>query len=396
MMKNSIRFARRIATIQPSFIREILKAAGNEAVISFAGGLPNQDYFPNEALAEISAKLMKQQPYEMLQYGQSEGELALRQSISNRYRERHQLDVPVDNIIITSGSQQGFDLIAKVLLDKGDAVVIESPGYLGAIQSLSFYQPRFLPVTMNADGMDTQKLEWALAENPKLVYTVPSFQNPTGFSYSEQTRRTMAGLIRGRGCLLVEDDPYGDIRFEGETTTSFYNLLPEQTILLGSFSKTIAPGLRTGWIVAPEAMTGRLLIAKQAVDLHSNRLSQHTIHDFINDHRFEPHLHRLCEAYHRRYKLMGERIDQLFGNAVKRSSPRGGMFVWLEFQDCVDTMKLFELAAAQGVVFVPGAPFYIDQTTRSTARLNFSACDPREIETGLERLYRAFESYPVV
>ncbi len=392
-MIDSHLFARRVENTKPSFIREILKAASNKATISFAGGLPNENYFPSEALADIAANLMTRRPYEMLQYGQSEGELELRQTISNRYREIHNLDVPVDNILITNGSQQGFDLVGKVLLNEGDGVVIESPGYLGAIQSFGFYQPYFLPVTVDKCGMDTLELEKAMAANPKLIYTVPNFQNPTGFSYSEQTRQSIAKLIRGRDCVLIEDDPYGEIRFEGEPTTSFYQLLPEQTILLGSFSKTIAPGLRTGWIVAPADVIKRLLIAKQASDLHSNRLSQHMIHRFLNDQRFAGHINTLRDAYHQRCQLMCDQLDELFGNAIKRSNPQGGMFIWLEFDNHVDTMKLFELASAQAVVFVPGAPFYIDQPVCSTARLNFSSCDPMEIERGIEGLFRAFENY---
>lgn len=392
-MQNNIQFAQRMAAAKPSFIREILKAASNESIISFAGGLPNKDYFPTDTLAEISARLMQQRPIELLQYGQSEGELALRETISKRYRELHQLDVPVDNILITNGSQQGFDLIAKVLLDEGDRVIIESPGYLGAIQALTFYQPQFLPVAVDADGMDLEQFEAALAIKPKLIYTVPNFQNPTGFSYGEQTRQAMADLVRGGKSILIEDDPYGEVRFEGEPSSSFYRLLPDQTILLGSFSKTIAPGLRTGWIVAPSAMIDQLLIAKQGSDLHSNRFGQHLINDFLNDSRFDSHLAQLCDGYHQRCRLMCDKIDQLFGNAVKRSSPQGGMFVWLEFDDRIDTLRLFELASEQGVVFVPGAPFYIEQKARSTARLNFSACSAEQIETGLNRLYKAFDAY---
>ncbi len=382
-----------MASIQPSFIREILKAADNESMISFAGGLPNRDYFPRQAMAEISAQLMKERPYDLLQYGQSEGEIGLRETIARRYREQHQLEVPVENIIITNGSQQGFDLIGKVLLDEGDGVVIESPGYLGAIQSLMFYQPNFLPVPINTRGMDTGLLEKTLSSNPKFIYTVPNFQNPTGYSYSEVTRQKIARLLRHKQCHLIEDDPYGDIRFDGQAATSFYKLLPEQTILLGSFSKTIAPGLRTGWIVAPSAMINQLTIAKQGSDLHSNRPGQHIIDTFLNDNRFNQHLIRLREAYQHRCELMCKRLDELFGNAINRSDPQGGMFIWLDFEARIDTMRLFELSLSQDVVFVPGQPFYTDQGERSTARLNFSACSHEQIETGLQRLYQAFNAY---
>ncbi len=393
MINDSAQFAKRMAAIKPSFIREILKAADDKSIISFAGGLPNRDYFPRQAIAEISTRLMEERPFDLLQYGQSEGETGLRETIARRYREMHQLEVPLENIIITNGSQQGFDLIGKVLLDEGDGVVIESPGYLGATQSLAFYQPNFLPVPINANGMDIEQLRQALPSKPKLIYTVPNFQNPTGFSYSEVTRQEIARLLKNKPCLLIEDDPYGDIRFGGQAATSFYKLLPEQTILLGSFSKTIAPGLRTGWIVAPTTMISQLLIAKQGSDLHSNRLSQHIIDGFLNDERLTQHLSRIREAYQSRCELMCKQLDMLFGDTIIRSSPQGGMFIWLEFEPTVDAMRLFDLARSLGVVFVPGQPFYCEPARRSTARLNFSSSNAEQIETGLQRLYKAFEAY---
>ncbi|MCP3688404.1 MAG: PLP-dependent aminotransferase family protein, partial [Gammaproteobacteria bacterium] len=226
-------YARRMASIQPSFIREILKAAEDPKVISFAGGLPNADYFPAQAMGEISSRLFTSRSVDILQYGQTEGELELREYISRLYRQRHQLDVPADNILITNGSQQAFDLIGKVLIDEGDGVVIESPGYLGAIQSLMIYQPRFLPVALEQNGMQLAEFEAAMAARPKLVYSVPNFQNPTGYSYDTETREGMARLIQQQHCLIVEDDPYGEIRFGGEPEPSFYRYLPEQTLLLG-------------------------------------------------------------------------------------------------------------------------------------------------------------------
>ncbi len=390
-MENSIQFARRIATIQPSFIREILKAADNDSVISFAGGLPNAEYFPDQALAELASNIMTERPQDVLQYGQTEGEIELRQHISDQYRLRHQIDVPVENILITNGSQQAFDLIGKVLLDEGDRVIIESPGYLGAIQSLMIYQPQFLPVAIEQNGLNLDAFETALSANPKLVYSVPNFQNPTGFSYDAETRETMASQIRNRPCLIIEDDPYGDIRFEGQPAPSFYHYLPEQTLLLGSFSKIIAPGLRVGWMVAPPAIMQKLIIAKQAADLHTSRLSQHLILAFLRDDRFEPHLQRLCNAYDQRCQLMGDKLDELFGSDVRRSRPQGGMFMWLEFAKQFDTMELFREASELGVVFVPGQPFYTDQDSNHCARLNFSCSSLNQIDQGLALLHQAYQ-----
>jgi len=392
----SVTFSKRLASLQPSFIREILKASNNPDIISFAGGLPNDEYFPAQRLSEISSRLIKEQPQNILQYGQTEGEFELREYIAKSYRDRFQLDVCADNILITNGSQQAFDLIGKVLIDRGDKVIIESPAYLGAIQSLSIYQPQFLPVTINEQGMDLEQFKTAMTNKPKLVYTVPNFQNPTGYSYNTETREGMSSCMRESNCLIIEDDPYGELRFQGQAAPSFYHYLPEQTLLLGSFSKIIAPGLRIGWIVAPTTVMRHLVIAKQAADLHSSRLSQRLILAYLQDTDFQPHLARLREVYHQRCSTMGEIIDRLFGEEVKRSQPLGGMFMWLDFTRQVDTMILFKLAAELGVVFVPGQPFYTNSKVRHGARLNFSASSLAQIEQGLDSLYRAYRRYPIL
>ena len=392
-MASEFTLAKRMSAIQPSFIRDILKAADDPEVISFAGGLPNRDYFPGDALADHTARLMRDNPVQMLQYGQSEGELALREKIAERYWQNQQLNIDVEDILITNGSQQAIDLVSKVLLDVGDRVVIEAPGYLGAIQSLMFYQPEFLPVTINQEGMDLDGFAQALEQKPKLIYTVPNFQNPTGYSYSESTRQAMVEKIRHENCLLIEDDPYGEVRFKGEQPRSFYHYLPEQVVLMGSFSKVIAPGLRVGWIVAPKAIAKKLLVAKQAADLHTNRLSQHLILAYLNSGDYEPHLARLCLGYQHRSEWMGVSLDRLLGPHIQRTQPEGGMFLWIEFADAIDTVELFTEAANQGVVFVPAQPFYRDQQPRHAARLNFSSPDRQQIEAGVLRLSQAFERY---
>ncbi len=385
--------ARRMVSIQPSFIREILKAAEDPKVISFAGGLPNADYFPVQALGEISSHLFSQRAGDILQYGQTEGEVELREAIAEFYHRRHQLDVPVDSILITNGSQQAFDLIGKVLIDEGDQVVIESPAYLGAIQSLMIYQPRFLPVTLEQNGMRLTEFETAMAASPKLIYSVPDFQNPTGFSYDTETRERMAQLIQQHDCLIVEDNPYGEIRFAGKPSPSFYHYLPGQTLLLGSFSKIVAPGLRLGWMVAPAPIMQKLVIAKQAADLHTSRLSQHMVLAFMQDERYQIHIERLIKAYQQRSELMGITLDNLFGDAIQRSQPQGGMFMWLKFAEHIDSMVLLKKASELGVVFVPGQPFYTEPTTSACARLNFSCSSLPQIEHGIRLLHQAYKNY---
>lgn len=392
-----MKFSDRILAIKPSFIREILKASAKPGIVSFAGGLPDKDYFPCQTLAEITARLMNTEAREILQYGQSEGEYNLRRQISQRYRDQHQMDVPVENILITNGSQQGFDLIGKILINANDGVVIETPAYLGAIQALMMYQPKFLPVPIEADGLNIECLQQTMAARPKIVYTVPSFQNPTGFSYSTTNRQAIVDLVRDRQCLIVEDDPYGEIRFEGKAVPSFYHYLPDQTILLGSFSKIISPGLRVGWMVAPTAIMDKLLIAKQASDLHTSRLSQCIVAEYMAEGHLAKHIETLCAVYGERCRIMGSLLDGLFGDAIERSSPQGGMFMWVKFRQLVDTMALFEKAYEQGVAFVPGQPFYTSVEssvkTHHSLRLNFSNTGLDTLQTGLQRLADSYHEF---
>ena len=240
-------FSDRIADVPRSFIREILKVALDPAVISFAGGLPNRQLFPTGELKAATNKVFEIHGNDVFQYSNSEGYLKLREYIAERYRQKRKLEIPVEDILITSGSQQGLDLLGKIFLNKGDSVVLEEPGYLGAIQAFSIYKPKFLPITVSEQGMDTQRLRHVMSsEKPKLMYTVPNFQNPSGITYSEENRLSISKILQGTKTLLIEDDPYGELRFSGECKLSFKELLPDNTILLGSFSKIIVPGFRLG------------------------------------------------------------------------------------------------------------------------------------------------------
>ncbi|RLA12689.1 MAG: PLP-dependent aminotransferase family protein [Gammaproteobacteria bacterium] len=383
-------FSSRIKSVQPSFIREILKAAENPDVISFAGGLPDKNLFPVKALTQASVRLMEHDGRDILQYGQSEGEYALRSYISEYYRSRQQLNVPVENILITSGSQQGLDLLGKVLIDQNDRIVIESPGYLGAIQALSLYQPEFLPVDIEDNGLDLDGFERSLSTDPKLLYCVPNFQNPTGYSYSEDNKKSIVDLVKDRNMFIVEDDPYGEICFSGENASSFFNWLPDQSILLGTFSKTISPGLRVGWIVAPDEVMKKLIIAKQASDLHTSRLTQGLILEYLLNNDLQAHLDQLSRIYGERCRIMGDLLDQHLGDEIERSHPRGGMFMWVKFAEPIDTMALFDAASSRGVVFVPGQSFYTDSKSSNCMRLNFSCSNQDQLAIGIERLCRAY------
>ncbi|MHC4617051.1 MAG: aminotransferase-like domain-containing protein [Planctomycetota bacterium] len=385
-------FSDRISDVPRSFIREILKVAVDSSVISFAGGLPNRDLFPVDELRAAANKVFDSAGKEVLQYSNSEGYAGLREYISERYREKAGLSVPVESILVTSGSQQGLDLLGKTFLNEGDDVIIEEPGYLGAIQAFSVYKSVFNPVPVSEEGMDVGRLKKVIsAKSPKLIYTVPNFQNPTGISYSEENRHAVAEVLRNTATMLVEDDPYVELRFKGARKESFGKILPENTILLGSFSKTIAPGFRIGWVAAPEHITERLITAKQASDLHTNYFVQRVIYQYVVDNDFDEHIGRIVNVYNNQCSAMIRSIESHFPSNVSHTRPEGGMFLWATLPEGVSSMELFELALDDKVAFVPGNPFYINEETTNTLRLNFSCVDEHAIETGIKRLAKSME-----
>jgi 2-aminoadipate transaminase len=379
-------YADRMADVPRSFIREILKVAVDSSVISFAGGLPNRNLFPVEEIRAASDKVLRTSGADALQYSTSEGYPPLRELIAGRYRQRG-IEVEPADILVTSGSQQGLDLLGKTLVNEGDAVVIEEPGYLGAIQAFSLYRPSFRPVPLRSGGVDIALLEQALADAPaRLYYAVPNFQNPSGITYDGPTRRAAAGILRDTRTVLVEDDPYGELRFRGSSEPSFASLLDERVVLLGTFSKIVAPALRIGWIVARGELMEKLLIAKQASDLHTNSLGQRIIAQYLADNRVEEHIARIRAAYGRQRDAMVAAIRRAFPAGVSCTEPEGGMFLWATLPEGVSSMRLFDRAIARKVAFVPGAPFYVGRSDSNTMRLNFSSVDEKTIAEGIDRL----------
>lgn len=380
-------FSDRITDVPKSFIREILKVTIDASIISFAGGLPNRQFFPVKGLQKAAHDVFEDAGSEILQYANSEGYLGLRQFIADRYRKQEGLDIPVEDILITTGSQQGLDLLGKTFLNEGDDLIIEEPGYLGAIQAFSLYRPRFYPVPVREGGMDTTGLARVLRERqPKLLYTVTNFQNPSGISYTDENRQSVAHLIRGRNCLIIQDDPYGDLRFSGSRKVSFKRLLPDNTVLLGSFSKTVAPALRLGWLVAPPPIMEKVVVAKQAADLHSDYLAQRILHRFLKDNDIDVHIATIIHQYGKQKEAMIGAIKEFFPAGVQCTNPEGGMFLWVTLPEGVSSMRLFEAAIAKKVAFVPGTPFYVDRKDTNTLRLNFSCSDEPTIVEGIGRL----------
>jgi 2-aminoadipate transaminase len=385
-------FSDRISDVPRSFIREILKVAVDPSVISFAGGLPNRKLFPIDEIKQATNRVFEEYGRDVLQYSKTEGFPELRRYISQRYLEKQNLDIPAENILITNGSQQGLDLLGKILLNKMDDVVIEEPGYLGAIQAFSVYRATFNPVPVSEVGMDIECLGKVMSKAaPKLIYTVPNFQNPSGISYSDANRLAVADMVRNTNTLLIEDDPYGDLRFEGVGKKSFKQLIPENTVLLGSFSKTVVPAFRLGWIVAPDGIMEKLVIAKQAADLHTNNFAQCVIYRYIKDNDFDEHIKKIVTVYSSQRNAMIKSIGRYFPPEIMYTKPEGGMFLWATLPPETSSMKLFEGAIRDKVAFVPGHPFYVNRKEVNTFRLNFSCVDEETIRIGISRLGQAIK-----
>ena len=338
-------FSNRITNVPKSFIREILKVSADPSIISFAGGLPNRDLFPVENIKAATNKVFDIVGPSLLQYSNSEGYIGLREMIAKRYKSFYSLDIPVENILITNGSQQGLDLLGKIFLNEGDSIAIEEPGYLGAIQAFGVYKANFLPVPVSEGGMDVAALKAVLASNkPKMIYTVPNFQNPSGITYTNENRKEVADALKGSGVYLVEDNPYAELRFTGSNKKSFMEFLPEHTILLGTVSKTIVPSFRLGWIVAPGNVMEKLLVAKQAADLHTNYFCQRIVDQFLSDYSLDDHIETIKALYLSKKESMISAIRKYFPDNVTFTDPEGGMFLWVTLPEGISSMDLFDLA----------------------------------------------------
>ncbi|HPG40650.1 MAG TPA: PLP-dependent aminotransferase family protein [bacterium] len=385
-------FAPRLLKVQKSFIREILKVAANPEIISFAGGLPNPDVFPVREIQISCDEVLRRDGYEALQYSTTEGYLPLREYIAAEYNAGYDLHIKPENILITNGSQQGLDLISKVFIDKDDKVLIEKPGYLGAIQALSIYQPEFIGITLNNDGVAPQELAEILNNNAiKLFYTVPNFQNPSGVTYSYNVREKVAAQVAKHNIILVEDNPYGALRFSGSDQPPFRKWLGPQSIMLGTFSKTVVPSFRLGWICADHDIMEKALVAKQGADLHTNYFCQKVVHYFLTHFDMQAHIEKTKQAYKKQCDAMIGAIENYFPKGVTFTKPEGGMFIWVTLPRKIPSLKLLELALQDKVAFVPGNPFYIDGGGGNSLRLNYSNSNPDQIEIGIKKLALAMK-----
>lgn len=385
-------FAERMGHVKKSFIREILKVTEDPSVISFAGGLPNPASFPVEAINRAAQAVLMEDGADALQYSTTEGYLPLREFICVRYEKRFGLHISPEEILITNGSQQGLDLVGKVFLNEGDGVLLESPGYLGAIQAFSLFRPCFHTVPLGEDGVDVSALRNVLeTSEPKLFYAVPNFQNPSGLTYSRSNREQVAAVLKQHATIFIEDDPYGELRFAGENAPSMRAFLNGQSILLGSFSKIVAPAMRLGWICAKPEIMEKLIIAKQASDLHTNAFAQRVVARYLAENDLDAHIAKIREMYKTRSDWMVNAIARYFPSEVCCTRPEGGMFMWATLPEGMSAVELFERASKVRVAFVPGAPFYVDRSDSNTLRLNYTNSDEEAIEEGIKRLGQAMD-----
>jgi len=401
------RYALRTRDIKSSAIRELLKITQQPEIISFGGGLPADDVFPLERVEEACRKVLKENAALALQYGETEGYKPLREMIA-RHISRYGIKAQAENVLITTGSQQALDLIGKLLINPGDRVLVEAPTYLGALQAFSVYGADYVSVPCDENGLRTDLLEERLRLGPKFMYVLPNFQNPGGTTLSEDRRYTLVSLAKEYGIPIVEDDPYGQLRYEGEHLAPLVVLDRESApldqnftlgnvIYLSTFSKTLAPGLRLGWTVAPAEVIAKLAQLKQGADLHTSTFTQVVAYEVARGNFLDEHVRRIRKVYRERRDVMLEALAQNFPPEVQWTHPQGGLFLWVTLPEGVDANELFHEALKQNVAFVPGDSFFApnenSQEGRRHLRLNFSHAQPEKIREGIRRLAAAIKTH---
>ena len=390
------RYAQRTHRMGSSAIRELLKLTEKPDIISFAGGLPAPDVFPVEDFSAACVSVLRSNGAQAMQYGTTEGYLPLREMIA-RHTARYGITITPDNIMITSGSQQALDLIGKVFINRGDRILVEAPTYLGALQAWNAYGAEYVPVRMDEEGMVTDELEEALRTGPKFIYVLPNFQNPTGVTLSLERRMKLIELADRYGIPIIEDDPYGQLRYEGEHLPSVVSLDDQfrenghspyrgNVIYLSTFSKTLAPGIRLAWVVAPQEVIRKLVQAKQGADLHTATFNQMVTFEVARGGFLDRHIWMIRRVYGERRNIMLEAMQQHFPPGVTWTHPQGGLFLWGTLPPELDAREVLKVAVEQKVAFVPGLSFYACGGGENTMRINFSNATPEKIRLGIERL----------
>lgn len=379
-------FSERAQQLQSSAIREILKITVRPEVISFAGGLPSPAAFPVERMQAAFDAVLSRQGKVALQYGPSDGYAPLREWIAASLSTDGAKIVP-EQVLMLSGSQQGLDLLGKVLVDEGSKVLVETPSYLGALQAFSVYRPRFASVATDDGGLIPERVA-DVADGARLLYSLPNFQNPTGRTLSIERRAALVETCARLGLPLVEDDPYGALSYRGEPLPKMLSMNPNGVIYMGSFSKVLTPGIRLGYVVAPLPLVRKLEQAKQASDLHTAQLTQMVVHEVVKDGFLDRHIPTVRRLYADQCQAMLDALQEFFPSSVTWTRPEGGMFIWATLPKHIDSMQLLEEAVAQNVAFVPGAPFYANEAECNTLRLSFVTVPPEKIREGVAKLGR--------
>lgn len=389
------RFANRTSGMKSSFIRELLKVTAQPDMISFGGGFPAAELFPLERTREACEKVIKENGRKALQYSTTEGYTPLREWILE-FTAKQGIKASIDNILLTSGSQQALDLIGRIFINRGDRIITESPTYLGALQAWNAYGASYVTIETDEDGLKIDKLEALIGTNIKFQYVLPNFQNPMGVTLSLERRKKLVELANRHNVPLVEDDPYGALRFEGENIPQVAAIDAEfhdcgtsftgNVIYTSTFSKILAPGLRIGWVIAPPEVVKKMIQAKQGADLQSSTFDQYVAYELAKGDWIYEHIELIRKVYHERRDCMLEAFEEFMPVGTTWTTPQGGLFLWLRLPEGCDTTELFPIAVEEKVAYVPGDPFYPNGGPKNTMRLNFSACNEELIREGVRRL----------
>lgn len=374
--------SQRAQKLTSSAIREILKITERPEVISFAGGLPSPDTFPVDRVLASATTILKSAPTPALQYGPTEGYMPLREWIAARH-STDSLRIDPADVLVTTGSQQALDLLGKTLIDPGSRVLVETPTYLGALQAFSLSEPAFVSVPSDENGPQPEMLTKDLLNGARFMYCLPNFQNPTGRRIPLARRQQLAKIAVDANLLIIEDDPYGALAYKGDALPTLKSLIPDNVVYLGSFSKVLTPGLRVGYLIAPQALHRKLVQAKQAADLHTPSFTQRIVHESIKDGFLDAHIPTIVDLYQQRCQVMLDAMRELFPRTATWNNPEGGMFIWVTLPPGTDSGKLLEKAIAENVAFVPGAPFFANEPQANTLRLSFVTVPPERIRQGI-------------
>ncbi len=389
-------FSKRISELQPSAIREILKATQDPSIIPFAAGNPDVATFPIDAVKKISAEIFESSPVTALQYGVTEGYKPLIERLTKFVKNKYNIGNDFDSLIVTSGAQQVMDLATKALCDFGDTVICESPSFIGSLNCFRSYGCKLSGVPVEADGMNIEALEEAIktAHSPRFIYTIPNFQNPSGATMSLEKRKAVYALAKKYGLLILEDNPYGDLRVSGEDIPSIKSMDEDGIVIYaGSFSKLLAPGIRVGYIVAPSPIIAKMTVGKQAADVHTPVFSQMLVDKWMNDYDIDTHIENIRNIYREKLNLMCDLIESELGNFVKYVRPEGGLFVWCELPENVNMIDFVQECIANKVAVVPGTAFMINDEKTNCFRMNFSTPSNDKIVEGMKILGKVKEKY---